>query len=98
MSDGVPKPLQSDSLYNWTNCDDTNEFINVGEGPHVTGSRLNDASSAWGGYAWMNWEGGFVARSANGGFSWEQQPPTTVGHLFVQGSSGGVTDFGRAHQ
>jgi hypothetical protein len=42
----------------------------------------------------MNWEGGGVARSKNKGASWELQHP----NLFVSGSSGGVTDFGYAHQ
>jgi len=94
MSDGMPKPLQSPNLYNWTECNDPAELINVGEGPHLTGSRLNDATSPWNGYAWMNWEGGGVARSNNTGASWALQ----AANLFVSGSSGGVTDFGAAHQ
>ena len=94
MSDGMPKPLQSHDLYNWTDCNDPAELINVGEGPHLTGSRLNDATSPWNGYAWMNWEGGGVARSKDDGASWTLQPT----NLFVPGSSGGVTDFGGAHQ
>ena len=39
MSDGMPKPLQSPDLYNWTECNDPAELINVGEGPHLTGTR-----------------------------------------------------------
>jgi hypothetical protein len=50
-------PLQSTDLYNWTICTDPALQINVGEGPHVTGSSLNDATAGWHGYAWMNWEG-----------------------------------------
>lgn len=95
MSDGMPRPLQSSNLYNWTECEDSAELLNVGEGPHLTGSRLNDATSTWEGFAWMNWEGGGVARSNDRGASWELQPTPL---LFDSGTSGGVTDFGSAHQ
>ena len=43
----------------------------------------------------MNWEGGGVARSGDRGASWELQPAPL---LFKAGTSGGVTDFGGAHQ
>ena len=73
---GSSKPLQSQNLYNWTTCDDADLQINVGEGPHVTGSSLNDATTAWNGYAWMNWEWdepdgrtGIVMRSADKGLT-----------------------------
>ena len=64
---GTPKPRQSTTLYNWTDCEDTGLQINVGEGPHVTGSTLNDATTQWNGYSWMNWEGGVVMRSGDKG-------------------------------
>jgi len=32
MADGTPLPRQSESLYNWSNCDSASELINVGEG------------------------------------------------------------------
>jgi hypothetical protein len=99
MSDGVPKPMESDTLYNWTECEDAQELVNVGEGPHVTGSALNDATTETNGFAWLNWEGGFVARSSDKGATWQQQQADgKPGHLFVPGSSGGLTDFGLAHQ
>jgi hypothetical protein len=98
MSDGVPKPLQSTSLYNWTECTDARELVNVGEGPHVTGSELNDATSAWNGYAWLNWEGGGVARSSDKGRSWQVQNDGKKGTLFVPGTSGGILDCFGAHQ
>eukprot|EP00041_Stephanoeca_diplocostata_P026563 m.718452 g.718452 ORF g.718452 m.718452 type:complete len:263 (+) comp22995_c0_seq2:5245-6033(+) len=87
-------PLQSYDLYNLTNCTDESLQINVGEGPHVTGSRLNHAEAhPWNGFAWLNYEGGFVWRSSDGGLSWTQQSE----RLF---RGGGVKylDVGVAHQ
>ena len=94
----------SATLFNWTESEDPAELLNIGEGPHLTGSRLNDATSTWKEYAWMNWEGGGVARSKDQGASWELQvgpggsASSRAGYLFVAGSSGGITDIGAAHQ
>ena len=111
VSGSVAKPLQSANLYNWTECEDPAELIDIGEGPHVTGSKLNDATSTWNSYAWLNYEGGFVARSQNSGATWEMQNGTSpatsppAGKLFVPASVaphthsfGGITDWGIAHQ
>lgn len=87
-------PLQSHDLYNWTNCTDAALQINVGEGPHVTGARLNHADAhPWNGFAWLNYEGGYVWRSSDGGLTWTQQAE----NLF---RGGGVKylDVGAAHQ
>ena len=83
------RPLQSTTLYNWSECMDPSLQINVGEGPHVTGSALNDATTEWNGYAWMNWQGGNVLRSSDGGVRWEKQPHG----LFLKdsGNCGGQT-------
>ena len=72
---GAARPLQSADLFNWTNAADPSLIdLRVGEGPHVTGAVLNDLSVPIQGYGWLNWQGGVVSRTADGGRSWQQQP------------------------
>ena len=37
------------------------------------------ATTSWNGFAWMNWEGGYVMRSKDQGLSWEKQPANLFG-------------------
>lgn len=96
---GHGPPRQSRNLYNWTDCTAPGHQIDVGEGPHVTGSAINDATSKWNGFAWLNWEGGFVARSSDGGQSWAQPPAgRTLFDPQVRTDNAAGTDHGSAHQ
>ena len=77
--------MESTDLYNWKQCTTPTLQPPVGEGPQVT---------TWNNFMWLNWEGGVLMRSADGGESWNEQP-----NLFTDLHHGSrYMDGGTAHQ